>query len=390
LTITRSENASALKRAQIQLEVAELELTRYMEGEYDKSRTSIEIAIQQAEMDLNQKQVELEKSRKLLEKQFISQSEVDELEDAVEKAKMTVRLHKLERDILQNYELPKNKMQRESDVEQAREELDREKQRAVSRERQAEARVSDQEQTLAIRSRRFERLRGQLDKCEIHAPVDGIVQYGEAGNRHRWWSGQRIAVGERVHEGQTVITLPDTRKMMVSTRIHEADRHMVSEGLVCNVRIPAVPGRAFTGKLRQIAQFADSEDRWLNPDLKEHEAEILLDETDEHVSPGDTAHVEILIEQAAEVLAIPVQCVFARGPKRYAFVQRGGSAEPVEIKVDRSSTTLIEVTDGLAAGDRVLMAPDEQMLARLPGVGTESAEQPEEGEKTAAAVVATP
>lgn len=370
LEITRSENASAIKRAEIDLQVAELEYTRYVEGDYAKARQSIEIAIKQTEIDIAQRNDELEKSRRLFEREFISRSEIKKLEDALEKAQMTLRLNKLEADILDNYELPKNKIQKQSAVQRATEELEREKQRAASRERQADARVADQAQTLDIRTRRFERLKDQLAKCEICAPVDGVVQYGGGGSRQRWYGGNRIAVGERVYDGQTLITLPDTSQMMVATRIHEADRHKIREGLTCLVRVPAVPGQTFTAKLTKIAQFADSEGSWWNPNLKEHAAEAVLTTTAPELSPGDTAHVEILIEEIPDVLAVPVQSVFVRGAKRFVFVRDGADAAPVEVKVGRTSTTMIEITEGVAAGSEVMMAADEQMLAKLPMPGT--------------------
>lgn len=376
LMITRSENASALKKAEIDLEVAELELARYLKGEYEKQRKGIQINIKQTEIDLNQKNEELTKSLKLLEKDFVTEAKIKELRDAIEKAEMTLEKHKLELRILDDYELPKNEKQKRSTVERATEELEREKQRCDSREKQAETKVREQEQALALNTRRFERLKEQLSKCEIHAPCDGIVQYGEAGGRRRW-NSNRIAVGERVYGGQTLITLPDTSQMMVSTRIHEADRHKVGEGMKCIVRVPAVPEHTFVGRLAEIAQFADSERSWWNPELKEHATEILLDETDAPLSPGDTAHIEILIEEVPDVLAVPVQCIYARGSRRFVFVRQGGTGEPVEVELGRSSTTMIEIAGGLNRGDRVLMAPSDDLLAKLPMPGTTSPSAPQ-------------
>ena len=371
LKITQSENASTLKKAEIDLEVAQLELKRYLEGDYERQKKQIDINIKQTVMDINQQQEELRKSRDLKEKGFVTAAKLEELEAALEKAEMTLDKYKLELTILEAYELPKNRMQKTSAVERAEEELQRERQRAESREKQAQARLRDQEETLKIRQSRFERLKEQLDNCKIYAPVDGMVQYGESGG-HRYWNANRIAPGEAVNPGQTLLTIPDTSRMLVSTRIHEADRHKVAEGMPCVVRVPAVPGPSFHGQLSKIAQFADSERSWWNPELKEHATEIILDESDAPLSPGDTAHVEILIEEVHDALAVPVQCVFARGPKRFVFVQRGTTTKPVEVEVGRSSTTMIEVLAGLKAGDHVSMAPSDELLALLPMPGTQS------------------
>jgi hypothetical protein len=218
----------------------------------------------------------------------------------------------------------------------------------------------------------------------MYAPADGIVQY-PINDRHRWGGGDRVAAGERVYEGQTLVVLPDTSQMLVSTRIHEADRHLVGEGLPCVVTVPAVPGESFTGKISKIDRFADSENRWLNPDLKEHEAEILLDATDAPLSPGDSAEVKILIDTIEDALVVPVQCVFTRGSDSYVFLGSGASAEPVKVTLGRSNTSKVEVAEGLERGQRVAMNADEQLLAKLPAIDAAQEQQafvrPERGER---------
>lgn len=376
LAITQSENASRIRRAEIDLEVARLELKRYLEGDYEKSVASIDIDIKRTKLEIKRKRDELDKSRPLREKGFVTASKIEELEDEIERLEMTLARHELELRILNEYELKKNRMQKVSAVEQADEELEREKQRAASREQQARVKVNDQRQSLALREKRFERLKEQLAKCEIVAPADGVVRYGESGER-RYWSSNRIAAGEQVYPGQVLITLPDTSQMMVSTRIHEADRHKVAEGMTCIVKVPAVPGRTFVGKLTKIAQFADSERGWLNPNLKEHATEIVLEETDAPVSPGDTAHIEILIEEAPDVLAVPVQCVFSRGAQHFVFVRGALSTAPAEVKLGRLTPTMVEITSGLSPGDEVLMAPTERQMALLPTPATAKTGLPE-------------
>ncbi len=374
LAITRSDNASRIKKAEIDLEVAILELDRYTLGEFENRKTSIDIAIKQTEMLLTRAKEEQQNSIPLLEKGFVTQAKMNELDDEIERLTMTKRMHDLEKAILESYEHRKNDMQKTSAVEQAREELGRETQRAASREKQGVDNVANQDQTFGIRQRRFERMKAQLEKCRILAPVDGVVQYG--GTEDRWrWGGNRIAAGEQVQPGQTLITIPDTSQMMVSTRIHEADRHMTAEGMTCIVTVPAVPGRTFTGKLTKVTHFADSERSWWNPELKEHAAEILLDESDTDLSPGDSASIEIMIEELIDVLAVPVQCVYSRGAQHYVFRRSGLTAAPVEVELGATTTTMVEIKDGLARGDKVVMAPDERMLALLPPVTVE--EQPQ-------------
>lgn len=381
LEITRSENDSAIDKAQIDLTVAEYELERYVVGVRESTEKDHEIAIRKTTIQIELAQDELDKNRKLAERGFVTPTKIRELEEELERLKMTKDKQELDRETFLKYEFPKNKIQRESAVRQAREELEREKKRAASREATALAKVSDHEKSRDRRKDRLDRLREQLAKCEIRAPIDGVVQYG--GSSGRWWRGNPIAPGEQVRPGQTILTIPDTSRMMVGTRIHEADRHMIQEGLRCLVRVPAVPGETFEGRLEKISQFADSERSWLNPDLKEHAAEILLEQTTAKISPGDTAHVEIFIEEVPDALAVPVQCVYSRGDRRFVFRREAGTAEPVVVDLGRSTTEMIEVRGGLAAGDQVLMHVDEGLLAKLPSPGTASPDVPTAGKPDA-------
>jgi multidrug resistance efflux pump len=374
--ITLNENASNIRKAQINLEVAELELRQYLEGDFPKQLKDTEINITQSKMEIEQKQDELNKKQKLAEKKYVTRTELEKLEFDLEKARMTLTRNELARKILEEYDSPKTRKQKQSAVDQAKHELEREQKRAESRAKQAAAKVEEQSATLRMRENRLKRIEEQVRKCKVYAPVDGIAQYPINDNMFRGNSGGRIAVGEKVYEGQVLVVLPNTSQMLVSTRIHEADRHRVREGMDCLVKVPAVPGAAFTGKLSKITTFADSANRWLNPELKEHTTEIVLDSTDAHISPGDSAEIEIQIERANGVLAVPVQCVVSRGPKRYVFIDRGGAASPAEVKLGRSNVNLIEVTEGLKSGDVVRMHLDEALLATLPESGSTAATEP--------------
>lgn len=379
LAIQLNKNTSEIRQAEIALEIAELELKRYLEGEHEKSLKSARIDIEQTEMDILQKEDELRKSEALHEKGFVTESKLEELRFALKKSRMELEKNQLALSILEAYDHPKNQKQKQSDVDRAREELERVRQQANSLEKQARALVEERKSLLALRENRLERARRAVGKAKIYAPMDGVVKYAGEDGGMRWGSSDRLAPGEKVFEGQVLLVLPDTSKMIVSSRIHEADRHKVSEGLRCLVRVPAVPNQVFTGKLSKIAQFADSAHRWFNPELKEHTVEILLDDTTAPVSPGDTAQIEIQIETLKGVLAVPVQCVFTRGRKSYVFVDSGGQPQAREVRLGRASTQFVEVQEGIAAGDLVFQHADDTMLALLPAAESKSDGSPDAG-----------
>ncbi|MBW7905020.1 MAG: efflux RND transporter periplasmic adaptor subunit [Phycisphaerae bacterium] len=374
LEITRNENASKLKKCTIDRDVAELELRQYLEGEFPKQVSETEINIKQTMLEIDRKKDELEKNTRLFERKFVTQSKIEQLNFELEKLNMTLDKHRLARTILLDYDRPKVEKQKRSALEQAEQELERERARSESRERQAVAKSEEQKGTLAMREKRVARLEEQLRKTKVLAPIDGVVQYPtDSGWR---MNDSVLAVGQKVYEGQTLLILPNTTQMIVSMRIHEADRHKVAEGMPVQVRVPAVPGQVFTGKISKIARFADSAHRWLNPNLKEHASEILLDQTDAPVSPGDSADIKIFIDQLSNVLAVPVQSVYTRGTRSFVFVSSLGQPRLTEVKLGQSSTSMVEIVSGLSAGDRVLMRADDRLLAMLPPANTPTLDVP--------------
>ncbi len=385
LEIQKNQNASNIKKAQIDLEVSELDLQKYLKGDFIGQLAAIELKIEQSDMDIERQEQELADNLELAEKGWVTKNEIDQREFALEVAKMQLDQHQLSKSILLDYEKPKVEKQRTSTVDRSREELEREKKRAQSRERKSQARVGQYKDLLDNAKDDVDRVQVQLVRCKMYAPADGVVQY-PVGDGHRWGGGDRVSAGERVREGQTLVVLPDTSQMLVTTRIHEADRHMIQEGLLCVVTVPAVPGESFTGKIVKIDKFADSENRWLNPDLKEHGAEILLDATDAPLSPGDSAEIKILIDTVEDALAVPVQCVFTRGRDSYVFVRSGGGGESTRVSLGRSNTSMVEIADGLKPGQSVVMHADEQMLAKLPTIDIAEGQQvfarPDRSEKS--------
>jgi HlyD family secretion protein len=226
----------------------------------------------------------------------------------------------------------------------------------------------------------------QKQKTEIVAPADGLVVYFAEDV----WRGssRQIAEGSEVYERQTIIQLPDTSAMKIKVRIHEAKTNKIAIGQRARVEVEGIPGVSFPGIVTKIAPLADSQNRWLNPNLKEYDTEITLDQSDRELKPGVTARVEILVRDVRDVLAVPVQAIYSRNAKSFAFVGRSVQrAEPVVIETGYSSDQFAEVRSGLEEGDFVLLAQDDALLAKLP---EESRESQVEGIEEAEAAVTPP
>ena len=129
-------------------------------------------------------------------------------------------------------------------------------------------------------------------------------------------------------------------------RVHEAKTDKLRLGQLAKITVEGLPGHEFTGKVTKIGVVADTQNRWLNPDLKEYETEITVDPTDVPLKPGVTAHVEILVETVGDSLAVPVQAVYAKSGRRYVFREHRGETVPIEVQLGAIGTEWAEVTEG--------------------------------------------
>ena len=87
--------------------------------------------------------------------------------------------------------------------------------------------------------------------------------------------------------------------------------------------------------------------------------------------PGMSCAVEILIEELADAIYVPVQAVFRDGDDNFSFVAARGGVERRKVRVGRFTESWVHVVEGLAQGETVLMSAP---------AGFEEAEEPVEAE----------
>jgi len=99
----------------------------------------------------------------------------------------------------------------------------------------------------------------------------------------------------------------------------------------------------------------DSQNRWLNPDLKVYETDIFIDGTHTDLKPGMSAEVTITVNELPDVLMIPLQAVSTRGGERVCLVKTSFGTEARTIETGDYNDKFIEVKKGLEEGERVVL-----------------------------------
>jgi len=96
---------------------------------------------------------------------------------------------------------------------------------------------------------------------------------------------------------------------------------------------------------------------------------VTIDEAPPGARTGMTAQVAIEVERMEDVLQIPVQSVIERGKRFFCIVEEAGEIAAHEIHVGSANENSVVVTEGVNAGDKVVLAPQSvETLVKLPEV----------------------
>jgi HlyD family secretion protein len=364
--IQEKENASKISQARLKVTLAELAYLQWDEGEKVQKTRDHAQAIIKATEEKDRLGEKYEKCIELEKKGYVSTDQMkrDKLEydDAVRALEKAL----LAKEIFEKYEIPSALASKQSDVDQAKEELERVEEQSKIELKSKEAERVTAQRKLDTNREHLTKLQRQLEKSTITAPSDGLVVYATSMERSRrgWDDGGPLAIGREVHPNEALIILPDTGVMVATVRVHETLASRIKEGQPATVKVDAVGGRVFNASVLSIGILAEASG-WRDPNLREYTVKLAMNSAEAvELKPSMRCEAEIVMGRVEDALAVPIQAVHNDGMLRYVLVQADPSSSKYvrrPIRLGRVSESLGEVAAGLQPGERVLL--------RKPGAG---------------------
>jgi RND family efflux transporter MFP subunit len=194
-----------------------------------------------------------------------------------------------------------------------------------------------------------------IARATIRAPFTGHV-------------AERIRqLGEFVAEGAEVLRLTDTENVEVVARVPvaEAGHLAVGQGVAVHGG-----GRDQPSKIRAIVPAGDERTRM---------SELRIAMSGSAWPIGSAVRVDLPAARAAAGLLVPRDAVIVRADGAHVFrVGKGDVAERIAVRVGNGDSQRVEVSGGLAAGDRVVVRGGERLRQGQPvkvagGAATKSA-----------------
>ncbi len=358
LAVVENQAKSDVDQAKLTLDFAKQDLKKYVEGESLNQRKEMESQITLAKEELQTAEEKLNWSKKLYEKQYISQTELQIDELSAHKNKLNVELAENNLRLLEEFTHPRNLAKLESDVNQADMALERTSRKAKANVVQAEADLKAKESEFERQKDKLKKNEEQIAKTKIYAPADGLVIYATSAKTQGFRGSQEpLTEGSTVNEQQELIYLPTASAVKAVVKVHETSLQKVKAGLPVKVTVDALPGKTFTGRVEKIAPLPDAQMMWMNPDLKVYNTEVYLDGEGDYLRTGMSCKAEIIIEKYEDVIQIPVQAVLRIKGEPTVYVQKGGGFEPRKVKIGMDNNSRVRIIEGLQVGEVVMLTP---------------------------------
>jgi HlyD family secretion protein/macrolide-specific efflux system membrane fusion protein len=192
----------------------------------------------------------------------------------------------------------------------------------------------------------------------IVAPMDGTIT---ARNIE---PGEVVTPGvQATFEGKPLLTVADLSTLLVRVNLNQIDVAKVAVGRKATLTLDALPGESYEALVTSVAPASV---KLTGKDLEVFPVEATLAHTeagDQHrVKPGMTADVRIHLDARPSVLVLPVEALVKEGA--HAYVQRivgedrdGPKTDRVEVQLGARNDREVEITAGVADGDRLLLRP---------------------------------
>lgn len=164
-------------------------------------------------------------------------------------------------------------------------------------------------------------------------------------------TGEIITSGTATFGGGTVLMrIADLSHMVVKAKINEVNIPRVSVGQSVDIRLDALPGQLFKGRVRAIATQGVKENN-----LVTYEVSIDIENSHSALKPMLTANIDIETKRLDDVLTIPLEVLRVEGGDDVVEVMSDGQPQTRKVRVAFRTDTQAIITKGLQEHDQVVI-----------------------------------
>ena len=206
----------------------------------------------------------------------------------------------------------------------------------------------------------LERTETLLGFTRITAPFAGVI------TRRQVDPGAFVpAATATAGQGAALFTLMDFTKVRVQVPVPEPEVPLIKRGLAATVNVEELPGRVIEGSITRHSFALDETTRTML-------AEIELPNPESELRPGMYARVRIIVETKPDVLIIPAAALVTEKTRTSVFTPEDGKAKRIIVKAGFNDGGWVEIVDGLAVDQPVILTGKQPLVEGQPVMATES------------------
>jgi len=179
--------------------------------------------------------------------------------------------------------------------------------------------------------------KAQLVKTRIRSPFDGHT------------AARMIETGQLIGAGQPLMKIVESNPIRIKLWLPEKKYVRLDRTDPVSIVIEAFPETVITGTIDRIGITADERTNTFG-------VEILVDNSNLVLKAGMTARVRITTAMIPDAILIPQSTVLYRSDRNEVFVAGSDNRAILrQVVLGRSSGNKIEITEGLSAGDQLIV-----------------------------------
>ncbi len=354
--------------AQVQLDLAELDLKELrvkpaatvaaLSG-FNQSywRLASDAAKKLADLDVEYGRLAEETSKKKFDRQKLLAEKGVASENDMADARLK---YEKDRTVHENATIIRELLQKgtpEGDIETAREKVKQARVKLEQVQKSAQAQMDLKKTAIAVAQAELNRSRESLENSRrilesviVKAPAEGTVLY--------WGPWTRPRPGDYLWNGNGFMSITQMGRMNVLTRVNEVDVRRIGLGQQALVRLEAIPGSVYHGKVVWMAGLATDRDERSQGVIRKDlsgvmvfEVTIEIEERDPDMRPTMSGTVEIIVDELRDAIVVPYDAVIERDGATFVRLLDNDAVTEQEVVLGASHKSGVIVTKGLRDGD---------------------------------------
>ena len=192
----------------------------------------------------------------------------------------------------------------------------------------------------------IEVLKVQIRKTEVHAPFDGVI-----GLRN-------ISLGAQVTPSTSLATIRSIKQLKLDFSVPEKYSTQVKPGSKVQFTIQGDDNKHYATVM--------ATEEGIDPGTRNLKVRAMVGMDSSIFIPGTFANVELRLNENKNALMVPTQAIIPRERDKQLIVARSGRAQFIKVRTRIRQESMIEVTEGIQAGDTVVTTG---ILFIKPGAG---------------------